>query len=235
MIALCRQTNTAVAYVMCIFVSFACARTEKPLPRVATSVPPQHSLVQHENPFMRPSVEAAGKSCVTVTLDAQEGVLPVTATMSNKCDHSVAVLTSPLELRVRRTGKEALVHERMSWTAYAILYVIAADLRGQVFRGDGVIRDGGLGVRRPPAYTTITAKGTISVPLLCDIDVPSGRYALTISTYEASQGNASARSDPFNCDESVEHHNRGSESVAKIYLGGDVRQVQSGMVMVQID
>jgi hypothetical protein len=154
--------------------------------------------------------------------------------MSNKCDHSVAVLTSPLEVRIQRTGKEKRVHERMSWTAYAILLIVAADLRGDAFRGDGVIRDGGLRVRRQPAYTTIAAKGSAAVPVRCDVHLPRGRYAVALMTYEAPLGGASARRDPFSCDESVEHHNKGSESAANVYLGTDVRQVQSGTSMVQL-
>lgn len=234
MIHSCRQTSSTVVAAILVIVSSACVRAEEPHAPARTA-PPSATRATDENPFTRPSVEPTSESCVTMTLDVSGGSFPSTVTMLNKCDHSVAVLTSPLEVRIRLTGKEKFVHERMPWTAYAIFFVVASDLRDDAFRGDGVIRDGGLRVNRPPGYTTVAAKGIARVPVRCELDVPRGRYALALMTYEAPQGDAPAQSNPFNCDESVQHYNIGVESPGNIRLGGDVGQVQSGTVTLGLE
>jgi hypothetical protein len=184
------------------------------------------------NPFTRPSTAPQSGRCVTMTLKT-ENRWPRAVKIINACDYAVSVLTSPLEVRVRRTGVEKLVNERMSWAAYALLYVVAEDLGVDAFRGDRIARDGGLRVRRPPAYVTVGPNATVAVPFRCGIDVPGGRYVMFLSTYEAPQGEAPTRNDPFDCADSVERHNRGVEDLAHISLGGDVREIQSSSTSVE--
>lgn len=186
------------------------------------------------NPFLRSAGKPGPGPCLAMNLEATGGSLPARVVISNKCDHAVAVLTSPLEVRIRRTGKEKFVNERMaSGAVYAILYVVAEGLdSNDVFRGDGIARDGGLQVRRPPGYTTVAAKGTVSVPLICDINVPAGRYYLPIMTYEASQDEALARNDPFDCKESVAHYNAGAQREIEVHLGSAARPASSRSVLV---
>lgn len=172
-----------------------------------------------ENPFTRTSFEPASPRCAVATLEAS------TVSIQNRCGHGIAVLTSPLEVRIRRTGKEKFIHERMSSTAYALLYVVSARLGKDAFRGDGVVRDGGLVVRREPAYVTIGARQRVKVPLRCTVDVPPGRYTLTLLTYEAPQGDAPAGGGSFDCRTSVAAHNAGMEKAAPVSMGGDVREL----------
>jgi hypothetical protein len=154
--------------------------------------------------------------------------------ITNRCDYPVAVLTAPLELRVRRTGKEKFVYERMSWAAYAILYAVAADLGDQAFRGDGVIRDGGLRVRRALRYTSIGSMATATVPLRCATDLAPGRYVFFLSTFEAPLHHAPHRNDPFTCSESVDHWNAGMGDTAYLSLNQEVRQVQSSSAQLVV-
>ena len=224
-----------------VLICTACDREETPPDSSRSAVthpdvyaPGADTANLNTNPFTRASFEGAAEPCTTMTLILAQASRQISATIENKCDRAVAVLTSPIELRVRHNGREPFIHERMSWTAYAIMYVVSAELKGEAFRGDGVIRDGGLRVRRPPHYTTVPANATVSVPVRCDIDAPAGRYAIAVMTYEAMQGDALVRSDPFNCEESVKRCNTGAEGAAAVYLGGDVRQAQSGTITVQL-
>jgi hypothetical protein len=230
-----------VVVVAAVVICSACDRAERPpdssdsaVTRPDVYAPGADTANRNPNPFTRTSFEDATEPCTTMTLIFAQASRQISATIENKCDRAVAVLTSPMELRVRHSGSEQFVHERMSWTAYAIMYVVFAELKGDAFRGDGVIRDGGLRVRRPPSYTTVPANATVSVPVRCNIDAPAGRYAIAVMTYEAMQGDAHARSDRFNCEESVKQYNTGAEGDSAVYLGGDVREVQSGTITVQL-
>lgn len=172
-----------------------------------------------ENPFTRTSFEPASPRCAVATLE------PSAVSIENRCDHAIAVLTAPLEVRVRRTGKEKFVHERMSSTVYALLYVVSARLGKKAFRGDGVMRDGGLQVRREPAYVTIGARQRVKVPMRCTLDLPPGRYTLTLLTYEAPQGDAPPGGGSFDCRSSVAAHDAGAGKAAPLSMGADVREL----------
>lgn len=238
MTPLCRRTSRAFVVVL-FAVSTSCARSEEPEASSSIAVGAgDERLSAAENPFTRTSVEKsqpASDPCVTASLDTRNRPLPTKTTISNRCEHPVAVVTSPLEVRLRRTGEEKFVHERMSWTAYALLYVVAADRPGDPFRGDGVIRDGGLRVRRPPAYLTVGPKATVTVPIECDIDLPDGRYALVLMTYEALQRDSPEGNGTFDCAVSVEAFNDGAEEAAQVYLSREVREVQSGSITVEVE
>jgi len=231
---------TSSAFVMAMVMIFsACTRTdeghhaggtrstERPRPREISED------VTNENPFTRTSFEEASEPCIAIVLARENSSQSISARVTNKCDHAAAVLTAPMEVRVRRTGKEEFVYERMSSAAYAIMYVVSADLTIDAFRGDGLIRDGGLPVRRPPAYATVPAKGTLNIPIRCGIDAPAGRYRVQLATYEAPQGNAQVRHHPFSCEESVAKHNIGVRRAGHVYLGSDVRLLPSGTIAVE--
>jgi hypothetical protein len=150
---------------------------------------------------------------------------PSEALITNRCDQTVAVLTSPLEVRVRRTGTEIFVHERMPRAAYAILYAVASDLGSSALRGDGVIRDGGLRVRRAPGYTSVGPRSTATVPVLCDLGLAAGDYAFAIATYEAPLLEAPGRSDPFDCAQSVQYWNAAGGDAPDVSISPHVRQI----------
>ena len=188
-----------------------------------------------ENPFMRGSGEPMSGPCLALNLEAPAGKLPAEIVAVNSCDHAVAVLTSPLEVRVRQTGTEKMVYERSTLRGgYAILYAVSAGIEGDPFRGDGVIWDGGFQVKRPPGYSTVDAKATIRIPLRCQIDAPPGKYYLPMMTYEALQGTAAVRSDPFDCSNSVEKHNSQEGRVLDVRLGAGVRAVSIRSTSIQL-
>lgn len=189
-----------------------------------------------ENPFLRSSgAELPTEKCLTMNLDKPHGSASATMAISNQCDYPVAVLTAPLEVRLRRTGKEAWIYERRNGAAaYAILYVIAAKVRDRAFVGDGIVRCGGAQVRRPPGYWTVPAMGKVSVPFNCNLDVPRGQYFLPMMTFEARQGDAPLRSDPFDCSESVARYNSGaSEAVQGVELGSEARPLSSRSIAME--
>lgn len=187
----------------------------------------------YENPFTRATFEGPGETCLTVALETHSGRLSEVR-LRNRCDYAVAVLTSPLEVRVRRTGNERFVYERMSWAAYAIVYVIAAELGEGAFHGNGVVRDGGLRVRRAPEYTSIRPNAETTVPVKCEIDLAPGRYVYSLSTFEAPLGDAAPRNGSFDCAESVEKWNSGMGDAAHVSLSRDAGQVQGGSAIVEV-
>lgn len=226
------MSNATIAVAL-VIVSSACAPAEE-LP--TKSAAPKESLppVVTENPFTRPSFEAQMPQCTTVTLEVAYEATLSAVSIVNRCDHAVAVLTSPIEIRVRRTGTEKFTYERTRWAAYALLYVVSAELGNDAFRGDGVIRDGGLRVSRAPRYVTIPGRETVKLAMQCTVDVPAGRYSLAFVTYEAPQGEAPSKADAIDCKSTVASHNIGVETAAHVTLGGDVREVHSASAMLEV-
>lgn len=226
---------TSVMLAVALTACFACTRGEQaPRTSAAPAKKAQTTPAAVENPFRRPTVESQMPSCTTVTLDVRGESSLFGLSIENRCAYTVAVLTSPIEMRVRQTATEKFVHERMRWTAYALLHLVLSGSRSEAWRGDGVIRDGGLRVRRDPGYTTIPSGRIVNVPVHCALDVPPGRYALSLMTYEAPQGNALIKNDPFDCRNSVAEYNRGVERSAPVSLGGDVHEVQSNSVILEL-
>lgn len=190
-----------------------------------------------DNPFLRPAGgELSTENCLDMKLDVPHESSPATIAISNQCAYPVAVLTAPLEVRLRLTGKEKWAHERRNGAAaYAILFVVAAEVRDRAFVGDGIVRCGGAQVRRPPGYTTVPAMGTVGVPFNCDLDVPRGQYFLPMMTFEARQGDAPPGSDSFDCSQSVARHNAGTtEATRGVELGSDSRPVSSRSTAMEV-
>jgi hypothetical protein len=186
-----------------------------------------------ENPFTRRTFAEHKTECVSMSLQSQ-GDRISQVRLANRCNHPVAVLTAPLELRVRRTGKEKFIYERTSWAAYAILYALATNLGDQAFRGDGVIRDGGLRLNRGPGYTAIGPKTTATVPLRCPTDLPPGRYGFLLSTFEVLLHDAPRRNDPFDCTLSVDRWNGGMGVSTFLFLNEEVGQLQGSSTTVTV-
>lgn len=202
--------------------------------RAEGSSEPQATGGDHyENPFTRSTFEGPRGTCVSVALESRSGRLSEVR-LANRCAYAVAVLTSPLEIRVRRTGNERFVNERMSWAAYAVVYVVAAELGEKAFHGDGVVRDGGLRVRRAPEYTSIGPNAAMTVPVRCEIDLAPGRYVYSLSTFEAPLGGAPPGSGSFDCADSVESWNSGMGDAAHVSLSRDAGQIQGGSAVLEV-
>lgn len=186
-----------------------------------------------ENPFLRPGYEPRREACVSARLEAYSGRITAVR-FANRCAHSVAVLTAPLEVRVRRSSTEAFVNERMLGAAYAILYVVAAELGTNAFRGDGVVRDGRLPVRQPPEYVSFGGGETVTVRIDCKLDVPPGRYFFSLWTFEIPLEDAPERDGVFSCAESVVRWNRDFGNAAEIHLSWSASQVFAGSPIVDL-
>lgn len=229
------RLSTSVAALLGL-VLLACGLAERPLDTESTTVvdaaPLKHaSHSAPENPFSRSTYEGPSAACLSIELEFESGQ-PSAAVVINKCGHSVAVLTSPLEMRVRRTGKEAFINERMPWAAYGILYAVAAELGDKAFRGDGVVRDGGFRVRRDPAYASIAPRSRVTVPMKCHLDLAQGSYSFFLSTFEAPLREAPTGSASFDCAASVDRWNAEGQGGAQVSLGRDVVQIKSNTVTV---
>ena len=233
------RCSTRASVGLLLLVILACSQAEDHLPPepdpVSTEKPA--SLVErspYRNPFTRISSDGPSDSCLNIAVK-RTGDVPE-ALVTNKCDYDVAVLTSPLEVRIRHSATEKLVHERMSWAVYAILYVASAELGKEAFRGDGIIRDGGLSVRRPPDYSVVGGEASITIPLRCEFDVPPGRYYLLLSTFEAPLLDAPSRSDPFDCTQSVDRWNedKSKGSASHISLSPGASRVPSASPILEL-
>lgn len=153
----------------------------------------------------RPSTEPP---CIAMELDARKDAIPQEVKLINSCAYEVAVLTSPLEVRIRTTSAQPLVNERMSFNTYAILYVLDTQIGKDIMRGDGIIRDGGPVLQRAPTYTVIGPGATKKVPLTCSLDLPSGRsFAPALWSFEAPLGTAPVQDHGFDCSASVTRFN----------------------------
>lgn len=225
-----RGTNRTSIVLAALSLLLACRQAEvrsAPDPQSASieDSAPSVAATTFENPFTKVALEESSQSCLNIAIQGRPSK-DSKALVTNQCDYPVAVLTSPLEVRVRRTGAEKLVNERMSWAAYAILYVFPAALGEEAFRGDGIIRDGGLRVRRSPGYTSVGGRESIAIPLRCDLDLPPDRYLLLLSTYEAPLDDSPPRNDPLDCSHSVESWNEG-RNTAHVSLNRRVARVPS--------
>lgn len=186
----------------------------------------QDSSRSDVNPFARTQYEASGSDCLALTLNSSESGNLEKVRVENSCDYSMAILTAPLEIRVRLTGDEPLTNERMLRSPYAILYVFPRGLGDRAFQGDGAARDGGLSVTRPPDYATVGPKTTIEMPIECRLDLPRGEYSAVLFTYQAEQRQAEERVSGFSCSRTVLEHNLHRCSKTRIALGADARELQ---------
>ena len=151
-----RRSTSAIVVACVLILSCACMCTERQSSQPSALVPSATAGTRHpliDNPFTRTSAGERSECCFTMTLQAGAGSSQIEASVANACNHAVALLTTPLDIRTRRTGTEPFVNERMPWAAYAVLYVAPVELGPDAFWGDGVIRDGGLRLHRPPGYT----------------------------------------------------------------------------------
>ena len=191
------------------------------------SVPVRSAAAPLVNPFLRSRLLTAGDTCVTLTIDMRGNEPAAEVEMVNRCDYPVAVLTSPLEVRIRSTGTEVWSNEHAFGDTYAILYVLARSLGKSVFRQQEMAIDGGLAVKRPPGYTSVGAHATVRVPLRCGDDVRGEDHVLSLWTYEAALGGAPPSHGQFDCSESVERHNAGQAEGKRLTCGGDAREIYS--------
>jgi hypothetical protein len=224
---------------------YCCDSQSPPINGQAEGVPFSEGQRDHVsaaagNPFMRSETsikkERLANTCIELRMTPPSvGETDGSLSISNRCDFAVAVLTSPLELRVRETEEEKFVYERMPWTAYGLLYVVSTKAGKNPFRGDGVARDGGPRLFRPPKYATVGAKSTVVLPVRCDmLSSLDGRYGLHLATYAIYQGEAPSMTSGFDCKESVTRHNQDKGEEVRVSLPSDALPVESDTVMWEI-
>jgi hypothetical protein len=204
-------------------------RTEAAEPRVRPAGAP--SL---ENPFTRSFASPVAGRCVKARIFSRDSAATLHVRLTNRCKYPVAVLTAPLEVRVRLKAEERFINERMPWAAYAILYVFPAALGVDAFRGSDIVLDGGLRVARPPSYITVDAGADVDAPLACDLQVPPGQYLINLWTYEAPQGDAEWEVSGFDCQRTVDVENARGTKSAKVELGSDVTGVTAGSTVTRL-
>ncbi|HEX8620193.1 MAG TPA: hypothetical protein VF911_21620 [Thermoanaerobaculia bacterium] len=139
--------------------------------------------------------------CVRLELDVRRGggtFARSTVEVSNDCRHGVAILTTPLELRVRRTDAERFPSQSLFTAAHATFYVAPArvGLSSDMFFGDG-----GKIVYGRPGYTTAPAGARVSIPILgADrllIGLPDGETSVALVTAVVPVSVDDRRADPF--------------------------------------
>jgi hypothetical protein len=157
---------------------------------------------------------SAVASCVTMRLQEAEvvsGEMHGVIKVHNRCSRAIAVLTSPLEVRMRLRSDDHFFAEVMASAVYAIAYIYddAAGLPRDAFRGDG-----GLNVFRTPKHHVVGAGSSGVIPMKGTADafrqLASGTYGFALLTPVVFADSDDASRPPFEFAASVEKHNSGA-------------------------
>lgn len=133
--------------------------------------------------------------------------------VTNNCDTSVAVLTSPVEVYVRLDDDDFFVEPTITIPVYAALYIFNAELG---FGRDAFLGEGGREVHRFPGYATIPAHSQKTVEILgrhLHANLPAGSYGASFVTLAAPTSQASKEVRFIDLGQSVSRHNSETKEV----------------------
>lgn len=168
------------------------------------------------NPFIQTAAGSSSgvsvSSCLSMTLHVSMprggAALSGELTAKNRCPYSVAVMTAPVELRIRLSAQMRFPAESGIGNAYAIAYLFADEvgLGRDAFRGDG-----GVTVTAPPEFAVVgpNQDGGIPVRGKLPLELLPGKYGLALMTMVVPTAGASAKPGSIEIDNSVERFQRG--------------------------
>src|SRR5260221_9600636 len=145
----------------------------------------------------------------SLALDIVSGIRVSKATIviRNHCRRPVAILTGPVELRIRKDRNQTFPNE-ITGTPYVLFYVFRNDVRlpTDFFRGDGART-----VRGAPTYAVVHAGASVSFALVGTAQLhalPHGSYrAIMFIPIAFAQGDGGGDA-AFDLSQSVAVHNR---------------------------
>lgn len=124
--------------------------------------------------------------------------------IENSCTQPVAILTAPVETRLRLSSGVSFPAETGIDQVYAIAYVFpkAVGLEDDAFRGDG-----GLEVFAHPEYAVVKGQGKLSLPVTSGeaLRLPPGSYGLALFTIAAWACHSSSRRTVIDFRDDVAH------------------------------
>lgn len=178
------------------------------------------------NPFIRSFVAetfaAELASCLTLRLEVAPlrmgAALSGRLEAANRCPWPVAILTAPVETRLRLSPTDRFPAETGILRPYAVAYVFREEigLGKDAFRGDG-----GVTLSRPPVFAVLGVGEDRSTPLSGQLpaNLSPGTYGLALVTITAPIPGASSKAGRINFQESVERFQRdGGEGGAPLAL-----------------
>ena len=136
--------------------------------------------------------------------------------VNNRCSESVAVLTSPLEVRFRLRKEDRFPAELMDAAAYSVVYVFDTQvgLPKEAFHGDGALT-----VTALPAYYWVIPHTPVDIPITGSHPklsvLPPSSYGISILTPVVFASGFPERRVPFDLGLSVEKHNGTQEGATK--------------------
>jgi hypothetical protein len=171
------------------------------------------------------------QGCVSIELNlsdmGSDRVLDGAALVKNRCNSPVAILTAPIETRVRLRAAHRFPLEEMRHAVYAKLYVFSAAAGPR----DMFIGDGGERVLGHPDFRLLPARSeqrirvTGTNPQLASL--PRGQYGALLITYGAPAKATAARTGAFRVECSVEEHNSRQRALRQVYLSRDASPIAS--------
>lgn len=171
---------------------------------------PQKSAAKSEaaNPFAKPidpSILDENGACVHAVLAfedvAKNESLRGTFTVENRCALRLAVLTTPVELRIRKERGEFFHWEGMAGP-FARLYIYRRDIGRPRLLGDAGARVLGL-----PTFVTVEARSSATYPIDGSVGLPPGEYGAYLQTWAAPAGAVRVEKGQMTLTESLKRHN----------------------------
>jgi hypothetical protein len=179
-------------------------------------------------------------SCVSLNLSIadidRDAPLKGLVEIQNNCDESIAILTSPTELRIRVTKA------RIPWEgwdtgqiAYATLYVFTRKLGlSHAFAGDAVLQ-----VKGMPGYAVVSPRSIRRVPISDTAPhraaLKAGHYAATLLTFAAESPPADPGTDSeFDLSHTLTLHNDRHRDARVVRLKATVEPVKCSIAHFRI-
>jgi hypothetical protein len=163
------------------------------------------------NPFIRSLIAESSTaeltSCITIRLEVapvREGTaLSGQLDAANRCPWPIAILTAPVETRLRLSPTDQFPAETGILRPYAVAYVFRKEvgLGKDAFRGDG-----GVTLSTPPAFAVLGVGEDRTTPLRGRLpeNLSRGTYGLALLTIIAPMPGATSKAAEISLEESVE-------------------------------
>ena len=206
---------------------------------VANLPSPSAQYEEQVNPFAAtarpPMTPQHGELCVLATVKINTihvgAPLEGRVEFKNRCGFSVAVLTSPIEVRTAFINGSMLHWEGMG-SPYARLYIYQRELGRPKLIGDA-----GAPVLGAPDYVVIVAKRAASIPLVGDTKhtLSRGRYGVFFQTRAVATTLGGTKNGAIDLGESLAFHNLKNEGKPPLPTAQSFMPVHSRDTYLEID